>query len=333
MTSSRRLPLTRLVRLTVAFPLAALLAAGCGNYSNEDLEYMNALPESSDLRANIPPVSSAVQLADEAELARSTHDTTRGFNGMLALLVGIVDTVRSYPPTARTATSRIWGPFPTDRAKKVNLDWEVRLIVSRDQVTPEDKFDYELAVHHLGAADTDWPVFVSGWFKAGASARRGQGHVELVTAAVRAEGLDVTDLGMLDHLEIDYDHHAFPISNTMHITDLPDPGSAGPGPQVDFTYSANAAGQGQMTFDLIGNFITVSPAIEDMRVVSDWLATGEGRATLTVISGDGAGSQQVECWSPSFEATYNKKPWAPGEEVPPMAPADPGALCPTIPTL
>src|SRR5450432_566996 len=111
-----------LAALVVAAPLA-LLAAGCGNYTNEDLEYMNALPQGSDLRANIPPVTGAVELANEAELARSTHDTTRGFNGLLMALVDLVDAIRSYPPTTRTPTSRIWGPFAADQSKGKNLDW------------------------------------------------------------------------------------------------------------------------------------------------------------------------------------------------------------------
>ena len=79
------------------------------------------------------------------------------------------------------------------------------MIVSRDDVTDLGRFDYEIAVHHDGAADTDWPVFISGWFQAARPARRGMGHVELVTATVRAEGSTSRTSGMLDHLEIDYD--------------------------------------------------------------------------------------------------------------------------------
>lgn len=317
----------RLLSLKVASACAALVAAGCGNYSNEDLEFMNALPESSDLRANIPPRSSALAPADEAELARSTHMVTAGFNGLLMALVGIVDTVRSYPPTTRTPDGRIWGPFPADRAKMKNLDWQTRMIVSRDQAIA-DRFDYEIAVHHVAGADTDWPLLVRGWFQAGHTARRGVGHVELVTAAVRAEGLDVSDLGMLDHLEIDYDTLDDPITITMNVANLPDPSTTDPPAKVIYTYRSNAEGQGEMTFDLFGQFVP-GPATEDVRVVSQWLSTGAGRAMLTVVAGDGMGSQQMECWDRSFRATFNDKPWSTGEDVP----GDPVALCPVIPSL
>ena len=155
-------------------------------------------------------------------------------------------------------------------------------------------------------------------------------HVELVTAKARAEGLDLTDLGMLDHLEIDYDTIDDPISVKMNITNLPDACSAAPASTATFVYKANAAGQGQMTFDVVGDLIKLTPAIEDMRVTAHWLSTGDGRADLTIVSGDGAGLQQVQCWDRSFQETYNDKPFPPMEEFPPGAPRDPSMFCPVI---
>jgi hypothetical protein len=318
-------------QLLLAGPLAALLAAACGNYSNEDLEYMNALPQGSDLRANIPPVTGAVELANEAELARSTHQTTKGFNGLLMTLVDIVDTIRSYPPTTRTPTSRIWGPFAADQSKGKNLDWQTRMIVSRNEIDPS-QFDYEIDVHHIGQADTDWPTFIRGSFQAIHTARRGNGHVEIVTADVRAEGLDVSDLGMLDHLAIGYQTLDEPLSITMNLVNLPDPTTHDPAPMIIYAYLANAEGQGQMTFDLFGNLIKVTDQPEHMQVVSQWLSTGAGRATETVLSGDGMGAQQMECWDKSFKATFNDKPWSAAEDVP-MPPGDPAAICANIPPL
>ena len=314
-------------RLILVVPLAAAVLSGaCGDYSNEDLEFMNALPQKSDLQASIPAVSSAVELANEAELAQKTHDVTNTFNGLTDGLLAIVDAVRSFSPTTRTPTSRTWGPFQTDKTK--NPDWQTKMTVSRDQ-TVADQFDYEIDVHKDGNADDDWPTFIDGHFQAGQTARRGMGHVELVTAKVRAEGLDVSDLGMLDHLEIDYDTLADPVTIDMTITDLADPASADPAPVVVYSYSRTAAGRGEMVFDIFANIIT-GPAIEDMRVTSQWLASGAGEATLMVVSGDGVGSTQTECWSASFVATYNDKPWATMEDVPMSPPGDPGDLCPDI---
>jgi hypothetical protein len=298
-------------RIVLVLPLlAALVGAGCGNYSNEDLEFMNALPEQDELRANIPARSSAISSADEAELARMTHNATRDFNGLLATLVGMVDTIRSYLPTSRTPDSRIWGPYPADRRNMKNLDWQSRMIVSRD-ASDASRFDYEIAAHKAGTADTEWPIFLRGWFQAGKTARRGMGHVELVTANVRAAGMDVSDLNMLDRLEIDYDTTSSPISINMTLTDLPDPVSL-KATMLVYSYKATAEGQGQMTFDVYG---VIPPGTQDqhLSVTSQWLGTGEGRSRLAVVTGNGMGPQQVECWDRSFRETFNDKPWAMGE--------------------
>ncbi len=315
-------------------PVAALvfLLGACGDYSNEDLEFMNAVPQSSDLHADIPAVTSAVELADEAELAKQTHTVTTTFNGLADTLVTLVDTVRSYPPTSRAPDSRTWGPFRFDQTKLKNLNWRMRVVVSRDQVVA-DRFDYEIDVHEDGNADMDWPTFVGGFFDSGHTARRGVGHLLLDTAKVRTEGLDVSDLGMLDNLTIDYDTLDDPLTIDMTINDLPVAGSADPGSKVIYSYSETAAGQGEMIFDLIGNIIMTTTAVEDLRVTSQWLDTGAGKATVKVRSGDDAGLVQTECWNASFVATYNDKPWSPGEDAPTNPPpADPGDLCPAIST-
>jgi hypothetical protein len=316
-------------RIVLALPLAAAVAAagisGCGNYSNEDLEFMNALPERDALAASIPARSSAISPADEAELAFQTHKVTREFNGLLAVLVGMVDTIRSYPPTTRTPDSRIWGPYPADRRQMKNLDWQTRLIISRSAVVAS-RFDYEIAAHKVGTADTEWPIFLRGWFQATKIPRRGMGHVELVTANVRAAGMDVSDLGMLDHLEIDYDTLDTPVWIKMTITNLPLPLQSAP--MIVYEYLATEA-QGQMTFDVYGDVIPITPGVDEhLSITSQWLGTGEGRADLTVVSGDGMGAHQLECWDRSFRMTFNDKPWAPLESK-----TDDPSLCPEIPML
>src|SRR5438552_14843228 len=99
MTSSRS--------FTLALALASLLGAGCGNYSNEDLAFMNALPKSDVLQLEIPRAG-AVEIAGEAELAKLTHKTTRDSNGFLGALTTLVDWIRSHAPTSRTTDSRVW---------------------------------------------------------------------------------------------------------------------------------------------------------------------------------------------------------------------------------
>jgi hypothetical protein len=316
MTSERK-------ALLLVLPLALL---ACGNYSNEDLEFMNALPTGDALRADIPAVS-PLAIAEEADLAKRTHETTRNFNGLLNGLVGIVDLVRSLPPTSRTPDSRTWGPFPPDAKKAVNRDWWTRMIMRRNLDDP-DQFDYEISVHKLGNGALDWPVLIRGSFLAGQTARRGTGHVELVTSGARAEGMDLTDFGTLDHLEINYDTVHDPVVVEETITALPETGSVDPPPVLVFTYKANAVGQGQMTFDLFVNIENTGPALEDINVTAQWLPTGEGRAQSTIVSGDGMGLHQTQCWDTSFRRTFEENQFDPGAAFG----ADP-SVCPDIPVL
>jgi hypothetical protein len=295
MTSERK-------ALFLSLPLAML--AACGNYSNEDLEFMNALPEGDALRAEIPATSAALAPADEAELARQTHDTTRGFNGLVAGLAGIVDVVRSYPPASRTPDSRTWGPFAPERDRLVNQDWWTRMTVRRNLDDPA-QFDYEIAVHKAGNSDLDWPVVISGSFKSGETARRGRGHIQLTTAKARSEGMIFVGMETIDHVEIDYDTVSDPVSIQMTITALPPLVGTDPPAMLVYGYRANAAGQGQMTFDVYGNVLT-GPAVEHVNVTALWLPSGEGRALGTIVEGDGQGARRTQCWDSQFKQTFDQ---------------------------
>jgi hypothetical protein len=289
--------------------LLAALAIGCGNYSNEDLEYMNAVPNRDELRVDIPPRSSAITVDEEAELARFTHQVTGGLNALLTAIVNLVDTVRSVSPTSRTSTSRTWGPYPAEK----HAGWLARMMIERDPNDPT-RFDYQLAFHRAGAADTDWPVLLDGWFMAGQSVRRGTGHFELMTAMLRAEGLD-PDLGLLDHMEADYETGADPITIQMMITNMPDPGSTDGVTTAAYHYAAAQDGRHQMAFGFTANIVP-GPLVETTSVTSLWLDSGEGLGDLVVQAGEGAGSTESQCWNGLFQPVYSRKAWAtPGEDI------------------
>src|ERR1022692_789570 len=131
-----------------------ILAVACGNYSNEDLEYMNAVPAGSQLSATLPAYSSTLPASSEAELAQTTHSVTTQFNQMIANALGGIDAIRSYSPTSRTPTSRIWGPFPAN--KQPGWDW--RLTVSHDD-PQSTMFTYELDVENTADSATGWLTF------------------------------------------------------------------------------------------------------------------------------------------------------------------------------
>ncbi|HVR60734.1 MAG TPA: hypothetical protein VMU50_02495 [Polyangia bacterium] len=294
------------MRGTVMLALAAI-AAGCGNYSNEDLEYMSVVPERQELAANLPAAQSAVQLAAAAELYKTTHNVTETLNGALDKFLGLIETIRHYSPQSRTADSRTWGPFPPSPD---NPDWRGEMQISRASAA---RFDYWFGFVPV-ASPGDLPLsIIDGNFQLGASLREGHGELDVATAKARAAGLTV-NLGLLDHMEIAYDVVGPTVSVNMTITNLPNPLSPSDIRTATYQYAVVADGRGAMTFTFMADAVP-GPAVETIRLTSRWLPTGEGRAEAAILDGDGAGAQQVQCWNAQLGVTYNSKPWAPLENA------------------
>jgi hypothetical protein len=295
------------------------MALGCGNYSNDDLEYMNAVPAGNQLVATLPAYSAALPVASEAELAQTTHSVTTQFNQMIDNTLGGLDTIRSYEPSSRTPTSRTWGPF----ASTNQVGWDWRLTVSHDD--PQSTvFSYELDVENTADLAQGWLTFVTGSFDASEGVRKGTGSMTVTTDALTKAGFPF-DQGTapFDMLTVNYSTLSYPITVDMTIDRTAD--ATNPVTSVVYSYLGQADASGQMSFTLTGNLVP-GPAIETVAVVSAWLPTGAGEATETVEQGDGAGLVQTECWDASFAATYNSKPWMTSENV------GQASACPSLPS-
>src|SRR5262249_20596334 len=152
------------------------------------------------------------------------------------------------------------------------------------------RFHYQLSFHRVGASDLDWPILLDGWFLAGQTVRQGMGHFDLMTGPVRGEGLD-PNLGLLDHMAVDYDTGVDPITIKMDIYSLADPAKTDGPTHFMYDYAAAQDGRHEMTFELVANVVPGPDAlIETVDVTSLWLDSGEGTGALLVVSGDGAGS-------------------------------------------
>jgi hypothetical protein len=291
---------------------AAAAAGGCGNYSNEDLDFINALPEQNDVATTIP--TSSTSTANQAELYQSTHNIIGVFNGLVDELLSLIDGIRSYSPTSRSLNERIWGPV----ADKDHPGWEVRMTIIRadDLVTFNYAIEYRLTNPSNGPED-GWvmPALISGMFTGSQGVRAGAGTVTEDTSGLRAAGFPFEATNFLDKLMVSYNAGSFPVTIMLSFDNLPDPNNPAALTQGVYTYSAQQDGQGALDFNFFANSIPGPAAIEEFDVNSRWLGTGEGRADLQVVSGNGAGLQQTECWNSQFVATYNDKPWSTAEDV------------------
>jgi hypothetical protein len=298
---------------------SGVLAPGCGgNYSNEDLEFMNALPEKSDLSADVP-TRSALVLANTAELYRMTRNVVAIFNGVVDAFLTLIDAIRSYPPTTRMPNARIWGPFPaTDQP-----GWEVRMVMNRVDLAT---FTYHVDFRPIGGANDSWLIVISGQFAASGGVRKGSGSLSVDTKTARAAGLN-PGLGYLDAMSVTYDNHDFPITVDLHYTNLPNPLKPDDPTQGTYDFAVAQNGDGSLMFDFSANSIPGPAGIDVFQVTSNWLGSGPGRSDLQVVSGDAAGAHEAQCWNQQFQAVYTDKPWSPLEDL-----GDPSA-CPAIPSL
>jgi hypothetical protein len=304
-------------RLFLVAGVTAMMAA-CGDYSNEDLLYMSAVPSSSQLAVVLP---AAMVTVTQAELAQDTHNGSSSVNTMLDEVLGLVDAIRSYEPTGRTSNSRTWGPF----ADSNNRGWQWRLVVTRTDATT---FTYELDAENTTATTPTWVPFLDGSFDLAGGVKRGNGSVTADFGALAAANFPLdSNTSQLATLTIKYQNYqtaGSPVSVTLTIMRAaPDPVTGVT--SAKFTYEILADGSGEIAFTLVGNVIP-GPAIETLDLNAQWLSTGAGKATLMVAAGDGAGMTQTECWDATFEATYNDKPWSVTEDA-----GDP-SLCPLLPT-
>ncbi|MFZ5475622.1 MAG: hypothetical protein ACOZNI_02505 [Myxococcota bacterium] len=94
----------------------------CGNVSNQiftsDAEFLAALPS-----AETQTLVFEDGLADGGPaLLAGTSDVVDTSNGFVASVLGVVDDVRTLPPSARTEESRAWGPYPIQNDSDVDAE-------------------------------------------------------------------------------------------------------------------------------------------------------------------------------------------------------------------
>ena len=290
--------------------LVLALAAGCGNYSNEDLEFMNAMPATEELSAEIP-ARSALTVGNEAELAKQTHNVVKVFNGLMFEMLGLVDLIRSFPPSERGPNMRSWGPVREDKPSQ--RAWQWRFVVER---TAPKTFAYELLLSRIAEPNTEWPL-LTGEFTSAEGARRGVGSFTMATDTLRAQGFPFDDGGLkIRSIDVEYATAELPIMVHMELLTYPDPADTSMWVTTMYDYGAQENGQGALRFSISGNLDPATPAIETLTVTSRWLPTGEGRAEARIELGDGIGATETQCWGPDFNPTYTDKPWAPTPDAP-----------------
>jgi hypothetical protein len=280
--------------------LAGLWLCGCGNYSNDDLDFQLALPEPSDMEAKM---QLSVIRADSAEYYLITRNVITTFNGLVAELTGLVDLVRGNVPTSRNGDERIWGPWLAEQQP----GWQIRVVMLRSTVSETLlRIDYSVQIRPLDTDDSAWVPFLTGMYISSGSARTGQGEIHLLVDDARNAGFPVNDdpgLAELVKVDVTYDNAGFPMSVTFDIEKLATASTR----SGRVAYVRNQDGSGRLTFDWEGRSDSGAPVTASM--LSRWIGSGAGRADLTAdLTPNRSGvitTLGIDCWGVDTAATYS----------------------------
>lgn len=289
--------------------MALVVLSGCGgNWSNADLAYQNALPRRDDLKSKLPTSSSSSPLegvgtrrdglvvGDPSSAWAQTRKAATDYNGLLDMLLGVVDQVRQIAPTSRTADSRTWGPFDDSN----NAGREIQVVISR---VDEVNFAWRIESR---AKNAEFVRILDGNFKATDTARRGVGTITVHVKDFRDVVKVSNEIAQLDELTIGYVTDMFPKRVEMLFTFKP--GSTSGFSSVGYTAREQADGSGAMRF----LYTAPGPEIQELEISSAWKPTGEGKGLGTVRKGTYLGFNVTECWGRSFTVTYYAESWAGG---------------------
>jgi hypothetical protein len=287
-------------RASLCSVIAGFVCCGCGNYSNDDLDFQLALPAQSDMEAKM---QLSVLRPDSAEYYRDTRNAIASFNTMVDELARQIDLVRGIVPTSRNNDERTWGPWPAEKQP----GWEIRVVMRRTAISEiELQMDYRFEVRPEGTGDSRWVIFLTGSYQSSGSTRTGQRTMQLLVGKVREAGFPVdTDPGLSDlvQIQLSYSNTPYPIQVSLLIEKLAT-SSTRSGLLV---YQEYEDGSGSLTFDWevmsdTGGMITA-------QMLSKWIGSGAGRADLTAdIPPSQTGvitTLGIDCWGADSVATYS----------------------------
>ena len=318
--------------LTIGLASASLFG-GChpkdkDDYSNPGTQvsaeyYRNAVPRGETVMVRVPGANSGQGLTVEthtqaltmgqgqtADLYKLTRLASGIFNGGALLVLGLVKTVVSFPPTTLGPNMAVWGPW-TDALSPIT--WKVTVtrksdhlytytFEGRDKLAPNAPFITVLSGDHTPALDpAGRPIegFGSGSFTLDNNARNmlpmpekdvGQAHYTYERSTPAA--MVIIDAQFIQVKDDEHPGQLVDLGYRYRAT----PGNGG---TMEFLHSAPAA---------------MMKAGATWRIKSRWLETGAGRSDVVGEGGDLPAGLKVnvsECWDVSFASRYQIVPWDP----------------------
>lgn len=224
---------------------------------------------------------------------RFTREMFDGVNLGTAAILGSIWIIVNYPPTTLDEEEAIWGPW-TEALSPAEYRFRATEVA-------EDEYDYALEARAKDSDDAWTPVWLGQGF-GNDHPDHHAGWFELDFDA--ANEVDPTRLNADEEsgkVRVEYDLRSHPTTIRAYMTD---PASDA---WFDILVTTNRDGGGRVDIDALDDIDDLMTAKEDIAMRSRWIATGAGRADVTIAGGDlpeGTVVKASECWSSSFERVY-----------------------------
>lgn len=315
------------------FAWVTLALAGCGDLSNDDLQFAGGTPHAKEVAIQVAPATAAGQSApsssqalvgQNAEWYDKAKAVADSVNGVVYATVDLVDKLTHLRhPTERSTDRRVWGPFRNVDGKHLTI----RIEVDRE-TTADGKLQWGFCMHAArdaavtGAGPTSCTDGeVDGLEKVlwghhvptskNDSLRSGEGVIEVEGRILKKLDPDA-DAG---HLRIDFQFTKGGDDKQLHVNHVAPATLGTPSRVSDYDYG-KTGGEIDMTFqfqsDVVGPAgVTPTPANptldETITLGAAWAIDGPGRADGSAAVGDLAADESItwtECWDSRHRRTY-----------------------------
>jgi hypothetical protein len=306
--------------------IGSLSLLGCGNFSNDDLLFLAAVPTANELELVMgdgAAVPNGLAVGDEAEYYTTAKNFANELNKGVGGLLDFVDSLgKGYPPTERSKDARIWGPIENIDKTGITL----RLEIQRSEAEAggprytfclhmgEDEAARGAVVRCSREPTRDGlePILWGHYDPRDASAgvRSGAGTIHLDFEGLhRLGGTKKNERGLF---ELEYDFSQGGDAKQIHIDWVGATSDDSAPETLQYDYGRALDGRIDFYLELALDVIAPeSPWSTKERVSLDafWYEGGTGRAEAIVQDGDlepGKKAIGTECWDSAYRRTYFK---------------------------
>ena len=267
------------------FIAVSVLMCACGNWSNEDIVYLYALPEKDVLKSQLGAMDSTGQgvrrdplLGEDAGHYASTKKGSDEFNAFLDLVLGGLDALRSIHPTKREDNKRIWGPYPDDK----NPGFDIRVEIVK---VTERHFKWSIGARKRG--NEVFTTIGGGKFVPTASLKEGRGDFFFDGVAARNLYGRMKNAGDPDRIDVGYWTDSDPVIVEAAV-------DFGPMTMFGYDYNGYVDQSAVLTFTVGG---LGDPDATKISALAAWNPKTAGEVVYSILEGNNRGAMARQCWN------------------------------------